>query len=90
MSLQKLGGSLRYLDLGPGAPRAPTNYTLGGRSVHAADAASGISKGTVKDMRPHTKNSNTSGKSQPFVIKRRLARPVDEPAEQRDEQGDHP
>jgi hypothetical protein len=72
MSLVKLGGSMRYLDMGPGAPVALTRYTVGGRSVHAADAASGISKGTVRDMRPHSKrdNSNTSGKSAPFTIKR--------------------
>jgi len=80
VSFQKLGGSLRYLDLGPGEPRAMKSYTLGGRSVHAPDASSSLSKGTVRDMRPHSKrdNTNSSGKSQPFVIKKRLARPIED------------
>lgn len=80
MSFQKQGGSLRYEWLGPETPSPVTRYTLGGRSVHAADASSGISKGTVRDMRPHSKrdNMNTSGKAQPFVIRKRLARPVEE------------
>jgi hypothetical protein len=74
MSLRKLGGSGRYEDMGPGSPGGVTRYSVGGRSVHAADVSSGLSKGTVRDMRPHSKrdNSNTSGRSQPFVIKRRL------------------
>lgn len=74
MSLTKLGGSMRYLDMGPGVPHSVVSYTVGGRSVHSTDASSGLSKGTVRDMRPHSKrdNMNSSGKSQPFVIKRRL------------------
>lgn len=69
----KLGGSMRYLPMGPHSPKAMVGYTVGGRSVHSADASSGLSKGTVRDMRPHQKNSNTSGKAQPFVIKRKSA-----------------
>jgi hypothetical protein len=73
MSFQKQGGSMRYEWLGPEHPIGATRYTVGGRSVHASDAASGITKGTVRDMRPHSKrdNMNTSGKSAPFTIKRR-------------------
>lgn len=77
MSLTKLGGSMRYQDMGPGAPKGANHYTVGGRSVHSLDASSGLSKGTVRDMRPHSKrdNGNTSGKSAPFTIKRRLVPP---------------
>lgn len=72
MSLRKLGGSCRYADMGPGAPGGVVSYTVGGRSVHANDASSGLSKGTVAAMRPHRKSGNHSGKAQPFVIKRRF------------------
>ena len=81
MSLQKLGGSNRYLDLGPGSPGTVTHYTLGGRSVHAADASSGISKGTVRDTRQHQKRGpGEAYKSAPFTINRNrnLARAVEE------------
>ena len=55
MSFQKQGGSMRYDWLGPEQPISATRYTVGGRSVHATDAASGISKGTAKDTRRHVK-----------------------------------
>ena len=75
--LRKLGGSNRYEDMGPGAPVTRLSYSVGGRSVHANDASSGLSKNTIRDMRPHSKrdNMNTSGKAKPFVIRRRLAVP---------------
>ena len=79
MSLNKLGGSMRYEDMGPGQPVGSARYTVGGRSVHAADASSGISKGTVRDTRVHNRQPGAY-KSAPFVIKRNrnLARTVEE------------
>ena len=81
MSERKLGGSMRYESMGPGAPHLMTRYVIGGRPVHAADASSGLSKGTVKDMRPHTKRQpGEVYKSAPFTIKRNrnLARAAEE------------
>ena len=66
MSLQKLGGSLRYRDLGPGEPGSVFSASIGGRSVHAPDASSGLTIGSLKAIRPAVK-----GQRVPLTIKAR-------------------
>ena len=72
--MRKLGGSLQYEDLGPGVPRAATSYTVGGRSVHAYDASSGLSPGTITATR---QRRVTGHRSAPFTIKRKLPAPIE-------------
>lgn len=67
MSLQKLGGSGRYLDLGPDSPHKTPGGVIGGRSVFMADSTTGIS-GSVLSMSRQTKKGDGP---QAFTIKKR-------------------
>ena len=82
MAFQKRGGSMNYDWQGPETPTAITRYTVGGRSVHDAAVSSGLSAGTVRDTRQHSKRSQPGEvyKAAPFVINRnkKLTRAVED------------